>query len=138
MTRSRQAVCGARVLVLGLTFKENCPDLRNSKVVDVVRELEKVGAKVDVHDPWADAAEARHEYGIQLKRRLGPAPTTPSVTDGAARGLPQDGRRPFDAWAAASTCCTTSSTCSVVTKRTDDFRPDSTCAASARPDLNRW
>ena len=49
-------VKGSRVLVLGLTFKENCPDIRNSKVVDVVRELGKYGAKVDVFDPWADAA----------------------------------------------------------------------------------
>ena len=55
---------GARVLVLGLTFKENCPDLRNSKVVDVVREIEKYGARVDVWDPWVSRVEARHEYGI--------------------------------------------------------------------------
>jgi UDP-N-acetyl-D-galactosamine dehydrogenase len=54
-------VRGAHVLVLGLTFKENCPDVRNSKVVDVIRELEKYGAVVDVHDPWINAAEARHE-----------------------------------------------------------------------------
>ncbi len=57
-------VSGARVLVLGLTFKENCPDLRNSKVVDVVREMEKYGAKVDVWDPWVSRIEARHEYGV--------------------------------------------------------------------------
>jgi UDP-N-acetyl-D-glucosamine/UDP-N-acetyl-D-galactosamine dehydrogenase len=57
---------GARVLVLGLTFKENCPDVRNTKVVDVVRELKGFGCKVDVHDPWADAAAAQHEYGISL------------------------------------------------------------------------
>ncbi|MFA9199704.1 MAG: nucleotide sugar dehydrogenase, partial [Cypionkella sp.] len=59
-------VKAARVLVLGLTFKENCPDLRNTKVVDVIRELEDYGAVVDVHDPQADAAEARHEYGIEI------------------------------------------------------------------------
>ncbi|MFA9200680.1 MAG: UDP binding domain-containing protein, partial [Cypionkella sp.] len=47
-------------------FKENCPDLRNTKVVDVIRELEDYGAVVDVHDPQADAAEARHEYGIEI------------------------------------------------------------------------
>ena len=64
MTRKRIHVQGARVLVLGLTFKENCPDIRNSKVVDVVREMQKYGAIVDVHDPWIDAAAARHEYGI--------------------------------------------------------------------------
>jgi UDP-N-acetyl-D-galactosamine dehydrogenase len=57
-------VAGARVLVLGLTFKENCPDLRNSKVVDVVREIGKSGAQVDVWDPWVSRLEARHEYGI--------------------------------------------------------------------------
>ena len=65
MTSKRIHAKGARILVLGLAFKENCPDLRNSKVVDVVRELEKFGAKVDVHDPWANAADARHEYGIR-------------------------------------------------------------------------
>ena len=59
---------GARVLMLGLTFKENCPDVRNSKVVDVVRELRSFGCRVDVHDPWADRDEARHEYGIDLIR----------------------------------------------------------------------
>jgi UDP-N-acetyl-D-galactosamine dehydrogenase len=61
-------VKGARVLVLGLTFKENCPDTRNSKVVDVVTELNKFGARVDVYDPWASPAEARHEYGLSLVR----------------------------------------------------------------------
>jgi len=64
MTLQRIRVADSRVLVLGLTFKENCPDLRNSKVVDVVRELQKFGAKVDVCDPWASRLEARHEYGI--------------------------------------------------------------------------
>jgi UDP-N-acetyl-D-galactosamine dehydrogenase len=57
---------GARVLCLGLTFKENCPDVRNTKVADVVKELQSFGCSVDVHDPWADAAEAHHEYGISL------------------------------------------------------------------------
>ncbi len=61
---------GARVLVLGLTFKENCPDLRNSKVADVVRELANYGASVDVYDPWIDADEAAHEYGIRPIKRL--------------------------------------------------------------------
>jgi UDP-N-acetyl-D-galactosamine dehydrogenase len=65
MAGRRIHVKGAKVLVLGLTFKENCPDIRNSKVVDVVRELEKFGAQVDVHDPWVDAREAQHEYGIK-------------------------------------------------------------------------
>jgi UDP-N-acetyl-D-galactosamine dehydrogenase len=55
---------GARVLVLGLTFKENCPDVRNTKVADIVKELASFGCKVDVYDPWANPAEAEHEYGI--------------------------------------------------------------------------
>jgi UDP-N-acetyl-D-glucosamine/UDP-N-acetyl-D-galactosamine dehydrogenase len=69
MIKRRIHVKGARVLVLGLAFKENCPDLRNSKVVDVIRELEKYGAKVDVYDPWIDAEEAHHEYGLRPVRR---------------------------------------------------------------------
>ena len=65
MTRKRIHVDGSRILVLGLTFKENCPDVRNTKVVDVVRELERYGACVDIVDPWANAAEAEHEYGLK-------------------------------------------------------------------------
>jgi len=57
---------GAKVNVLGLTFKENCPDLRNSKVPDIIREFESYGIEVHVHDPLPDAAEARHEYGLTL------------------------------------------------------------------------
>ena len=56
----------ARVLLLGLTFKENCPDLRNTKVVDIVHELTSYGATVDVWDPWVDSAEAKHEYGLDM------------------------------------------------------------------------
>lgn len=59
-------VRGAKVNVLGLTFKENCPDLRNSKVGDIVAELRTYGVEVTVHDPWADADEARREYGVNL------------------------------------------------------------------------
>jgi UDP-N-acetyl-D-galactosamine dehydrogenase len=59
-------VKGARVNVLGLTFKENCPDLRNSKVVDVIRELQSFGCDVRVHDPLGESREAEHEYGITL------------------------------------------------------------------------
>ncbi|MGO9852590.1 MAG: Vi polysaccharide biosynthesis UDP-N-acetylglucosamine C-6 dehydrogenase TviB [Steroidobacteraceae bacterium] len=72
MAAKRIHVKGARVLMLGVTFKENCPDVRNSKVVDVVRELAKHGARVDTYDPWADAAEVRHEYGLKLTRQLKP------------------------------------------------------------------
>jgi UDP-N-acetyl-D-galactosamine dehydrogenase len=56
----------ARILVLGLAFKENCPDIRNTKVVDVISELQEYGVVVDVYDPWVDAAEATHEYGIEI------------------------------------------------------------------------
>ncbi|MCV2877677.1 Vi polysaccharide biosynthesis UDP-N-acetylglucosamine C-6 dehydrogenase TviB [Sedimentimonas flavescens] len=66
MLKRRIHVDGARVLVLGLTFKENCPDLRNTRVVDVIEELRDYGVEVDVHDPWADAQEARDEYGLEL------------------------------------------------------------------------
>jgi UDP-N-acetyl-D-galactosamine dehydrogenase len=66
LIRSGGTVKGAKVIVLGLTFKENCPDLRNSKVADLVRELKEYGCDVSVHDPIAEAPEARHEYGIDL------------------------------------------------------------------------
>ncbi|HET7757722.1 MAG TPA: nucleotide sugar dehydrogenase [Steroidobacteraceae bacterium] len=66
MIRKGHRIHGARVLVLGMTFKENCPDIRNSRVIDIVRELQDFGCLVDVFDPWADAAEVRHEYGLEL------------------------------------------------------------------------
>ncbi len=66
MIRSGFPVKGANVTVLGLTFKENCPDLRNSRVIDIVRELASFGAQVHVHDPVADPDEAMHEYGVTL------------------------------------------------------------------------
>jgi len=64
MVKRRIHVDGARVLVMGLTFKENCPDLRNTRVVDIVQELAEYNIEVDVFDPWVSAEEARHEYGI--------------------------------------------------------------------------
>ncbi|OWU66754.1 Vi polysaccharide biosynthesis protein VipA/TviB [Roseovarius sp. 22II1-1F6A] len=66
MLKKRIQVEGARVLVMGLAFKENCPDLRNTRVVDVVTELRDYGIEVDVHDPWVDAGEASAEYGLEL------------------------------------------------------------------------
>jgi UDP-N-acetyl-D-glucosamine/UDP-N-acetyl-D-galactosamine dehydrogenase len=72
MTEKRIHVKSARTLVLGMTFKENCPDIRNSKVIDVVRELEKYGADVDIYDPWADGQECRHEYGVRPIKTLTP------------------------------------------------------------------
>ena len=65
MTKRRIHVEGACVLVMGLTFKENCPDLRNTRVIDIVRELGEYNVKVDVYDPWVDPEEARHEYGVE-------------------------------------------------------------------------
>ena len=64
MTKKRIQVDGAKVLVMGLTFKENCPDLRNTRVVDIVAELKDYNCDVHVFDPWVTAAEAQHEYGI--------------------------------------------------------------------------
>ncbi|MDR2688751.1 MAG: nucleotide sugar dehydrogenase [Azoarcus sp.] len=68
LINSGTGVKGVDVIVLGLTFKENCPDLRNSKVIDLIRELESFGCKVHVHDAVADAAEALREYGVILKK----------------------------------------------------------------------
>jgi UDP-N-acetyl-D-galactosamine dehydrogenase len=66
MLKRRVHVDGARVLILGLTFKENCPDLRNTRVVDVVAELRDYGVHVDVHDPWVNAADVKKEYSLAL------------------------------------------------------------------------
>lgn len=65
MLRKGWPVLGSRVLVLGLAFKENCPDVRNTKVIDVVRTLQSYNADVDVYDPWIDVTQAQHEYGLQ-------------------------------------------------------------------------
>jgi UDP-N-acetyl-D-galactosamine dehydrogenase len=64
MIKRKIHVDGARILIMGLTFKENCPDLRNTRVVDMVKELSGFNARVDVYDPWVNPAEAVHEYGI--------------------------------------------------------------------------
>lgn len=71
MTQKGLPVAGSRALVLGVTFKEDCPDLRNTRVVDIVDELRAYHVEVDVHDPWADAAEAEREYGLPLVRSPG-------------------------------------------------------------------
>lgn len=65
MIKRSLPVQGAKILLLGLAFKENCPDIRNTKVTDVYSELREYGAQVDVYDPWVNAAEAHHEYGIE-------------------------------------------------------------------------
>ena len=72
MLRKGHPVLGGKVLVLGLTFKENCPDVRNTKVVDIVKALQGYNTQVDVYDPWIDLAEAEHEYGLKC---LPQAPT---------------------------------------------------------------
>lgn len=66
MSQHKHPIHGSNILVLGITFKENCPDIRNSKVVDIIAELESFGTVVDVYDPQADAAEVKHEYGLTL------------------------------------------------------------------------
>ena len=81
MIKKGDPVQGARVLVLGITFKENCSDIRNSRVIDVVSELRDFGCNVDVLDPWANPAEVRHEYGLDLL----PADQLGSLTTDTAR-----------------------------------------------------
>lgn len=66
MARAGLNIVGSRILVLGLAFKENCPDIRNTKVVDLIEELKDLNALVDVYDPWVDPAEAVHEFGIRI------------------------------------------------------------------------
>ena len=72
MTRSRIQVVDSNVLIMGLTFKENCPDIRNTRAIDLVHEFQDYHANVDVWDPWADADEVRDEYGIELVREPTP------------------------------------------------------------------
>jgi UDP-N-acetyl-D-galactosamine dehydrogenase len=75
MVRKGMSLPRSRILVMGVTFKENCPDVRNTKVVDVVQELASFGATVDVYDPWADPAGVKHEYGLDILTKA-PAPGT--------------------------------------------------------------
>ena len=70
MLQKQIEVSRARILVMGLTFKENCPDLRNTKVIDIISEFIDYGINVDVYDPWVDIHEAKLEYGINVKSRL--------------------------------------------------------------------
>jgi UDP-N-acetyl-D-glucosamine/UDP-N-acetyl-D-galactosamine dehydrogenase len=73
MTERRIMVADSKILILGLAFKENCPDLRNSKVMDVLNELQRFDAKVDVYDPWVDSDAAYHEYGLRPIKTPKPA-----------------------------------------------------------------
>ena len=66
MIQKEHKIAGAKVLVLGITFKENCPDIRNSRVIDVIQELKEFGIDVVVYDPWADKEEVKREYGLEL------------------------------------------------------------------------
>jgi len=66
MIKAGHTVANARVLIMGFAFKENCPDLRNTRVIDVVKELKEFGCQVDITDCWADSAQAEHEYGVSL------------------------------------------------------------------------
>lgn len=70
MVNKGQRIEGSRVLVLGITFKENCPDIRNTRVIDVIQELKEFGIIVDVHDPWADVDEVKVEYNIKLSEKI--------------------------------------------------------------------
>ena len=70
MLKKRIHVAGANILILGLTFKENCPDLRNTRVVDIIAELESYGANIEVFDPWADQEEAQRLYGVTMIENL--------------------------------------------------------------------
>jgi len=64
MLKKRLHINEAKILIMGLTFKENCPDIRNTRVIDIIKELNSYGAKVDIYDPWVDPKETQHEYGI--------------------------------------------------------------------------
>jgi UDP-N-acetyl-D-glucosamine/UDP-N-acetyl-D-galactosamine dehydrogenase len=66
MTKRKTHVVDANVLIMGLTFKENCPDLRNTGVIDIVEEMQTYNTNVHIYDPWADPAQAQHEYGLTL------------------------------------------------------------------------
>ena len=66
MLKAGKAVKGAKALMLGITFKENCPDIRNTRAIDIYKELETYGMHTDIYDPWADPQEVKHEYGIDI------------------------------------------------------------------------
>lgn len=71
MINKSQTIAGSKVLILGITFKENCPDIRNSRVIDVINEFKEYSCEVSVYDPWADAEEVKHEYGVDLLKEAG-------------------------------------------------------------------
>ncbi|HAQ60771.1 TPA: Vi polysaccharide biosynthesis UDP-N-acetylglucosamine C-6 dehydrogenase TviB [Candidatus Delongbacteria bacterium] len=71
MIKKGKVVKGSKVLVLGMTFKENCPDIRNSRVIDIINELKEFGCNVDIYDPWADKHEVKEEYGVDIIAKPG-------------------------------------------------------------------
>ncbi len=73
MIQKIHSIKGSNVLILGVTFKENCPDIRNTKVVDIYRELCEFGLNVDIYDPWASQEEVKHEYGIDILNKFDPS-----------------------------------------------------------------
>ncbi len=93
------AVAGSRILILGITFKENCADLRNTRVVDLARQFGEYRAQVDIHDPWADAGQARREHGIELLLEAPAAGSYDAIVLAVAhdefRTLGADGARRF-------------------------------------------
>ncbi|MBP1680136.1 MAG: nucleotide sugar dehydrogenase [Proteobacteria bacterium] len=70
MIKKGHKIEGSKVLILGITFKENCPDIRNSRVIDVIKELQEFGVQICIYDPWADAKEVKHEYNLELLSEL--------------------------------------------------------------------
>jgi UDP-N-acetyl-D-galactosamine dehydrogenase len=79
MIQKDKKVAGSKALILGVTFKENCPDIRNTKVVDIYQELAQFGMDVDIYDPWAVPAEVKHEYGIDIIQSLAPGITYDAI-----------------------------------------------------------
>lgn len=67
MTRRGFPVVGSRILIMELSFKEDCPDLRNSKVIDVIRGLQEYSAQIEIWDPWVNREDARHEFGVDIE-----------------------------------------------------------------------
>lgn len=70
MIKKGHKIEGSKVLILGITFKENCPDIRNSRIIDVIKELQEFGVQICIYDPWADAKEVKHEYNLELLSEL--------------------------------------------------------------------
>lgn len=86
MIQKGHQIKGSKALILGVTFKENCPDLRNTKVVDVYKELQQYGIAVDLYDPWANPEEVQHEYGIKCHSSINTLNATPSPSERGVGG----------------------------------------------------